>query len=42
MQIRYYPLNFLKPVIQVTIALTNGDRTTVSDIKEKVRQSILD
>ena len=42
MQIKYYPLNFLKPVILVTIALTNGDRTKVSDIKEKVRQSILD
>ena len=42
MQIRYYPLNFLKPVIQVTIALTNGERTTVGDIKELVRQSIHD
>ena len=42
MQVRYYPLNFLKPVIQVTLALTNGERTTISDIKEKVRQSILD
>ena len=38
----YYPLNFLKPVIQVTIALTNGERTTVGDIKELVRQSIHD
>lgn len=42
LQIKYYPLNFLKPVIMVTLALNNGERTTVSDIKEKVRQSILD
>ena len=42
MQIKYYPLNFLKPVLLVTLALTSGDRTTVSDIKEKVRQSVLE
>ena len=29
-------------MLQITIALTNGERTTVSDIKEKVRQSILE
>lgn len=30
------------PVINITFALTNGDRTTVGDIKEKVRASVLE
>ena len=41
-QIKYYPLSFVKPVIQLTIALSNGERTNVADIKEKVRQSVYD
>ena len=40
MQIRFYPINFNKPVIEVTIALQNKERTTVGEIKEKVRQSV--
>ena len=40
LSIRYHPLNFSKPVIDITIALQNGDNTTVGEIKEKVRQSV--
>ena len=40
--IKYYPLSFVKPVISVTFALAAGDRTTCAEIKERVRQSILD
>jgi len=40
MQIRFYPLNFNRPVIEITIALQNKERTTVGEIKEKVRQSV--
>ena len=29
-------------MIQLTIALSNGERTNVADIKEKVRQSVYD
>ena len=36
-RITYYPLSFVKPVVQITFALPSGDRTTVSEIKEKVR-----
>jgi len=35
--LKYYPLSFIKPVINITIALTDGDRTEMSDIKEKVK-----
>ena len=40
--IKYYPLSFVKPVVQVTLALAAGDRTTTGEIKEKVRQSLYD
>ena len=40
-QIKYYPLSFVKPVIQITLAVSAGDRTTMSEIKEKVRISVL-
>ena len=40
--IKYYPLSFVKPVIQVNLSLASGDRTQVSELKEKVRQSIYD
>jgi len=35
--VRYYPLSFVQPVIQLTFALPSGDRTTCQEIKEKVR-----
>ena len=38
--IRYHPSNFNNPVIDITLALQNGDSTTISEIKEKVRQSV--
>ena len=40
--LKYYPLSFIKPVINITIALTDGDRTEMSDIKEKVKQAVID
>ena len=40
--IKYYPLDFVLPVINITFALTNGPRTTVGEIKEKVRANVLE
>ena len=38
--IRYYPLSFVKPVIQITMSLSSGNATTVGEIREKVKQGI--
>ena len=40
--IRYYPMSFVKPVLQITIQLSQGERTNVGEIKEKVKQAIID
>lgn len=40
--LKYYPLSFSKAVLQITIQLSQGERTNVGEIKEKVKQAILD
>ena len=40
--IKYYPLSFVQPVLEVTMALPSGDRTTVGEIKDKVRATLLE
>ena len=38
--IKYYPLNFAKPILNVTIQLSS-DRATISELKEKIKDAIL-
>jgi len=40
--IRYYPLSFVKPVVQITMSLPSGNATTMAEIREKVRQGVYD
>ena len=38
--IKYYPLDFAKPVISVTMALSS-DKAQVSEVKEKVKEALV-
>ena len=40
--IKFYPLSFVRPVIELTMALPSGDRTTIGEMKDKVRSGLLE
>ena len=35
--IRYYPLSFIKPIVQITLSLPSGSATTAEEIRDKVK-----
>ena len=42
LQIRYYPLDFCKPVINITLSLASGVSTLMGEVKDKIRQAVID